>query len=70
MADTYDITRTESILDTTDVTNPVPALRVTYRSKATGATGTVTLPEANLTPELVAQAVAAKVATLDAIHAL
>lgn len=70
MADTYEITNTAEVLDTRDVTNPVPSRRITFRSKATGELGTVTLPEDNLTPQVVHDAVAAKVATLDAIRAL
>ena len=68
--DTYSIVSTAEVLDTSDVTNPVQAVRITYKSKATGATGTLTLPKAGLTPELVHNAVDAEVATLDAIHNL
>lgn len=70
MADTYEIVKTEQVLDTSDLSHPAEAERITFRSKSSGSTGTVTLPLAGLTPELVHQAVEARVATLDAIHAL
>lgn len=70
MADTYTITDSQEGLDVTDPTNPTRVRVITYKSKATNATGTVRIPLANLTSQEVDRAVTAAVATLDAIHAL
>lgn len=70
MADTYEITSTNEVLDVSDPTKPVQSERITFRSKATGASGTITVPVEGLTPDRVHELVAARVATLDAIHAL
>lgn len=70
MADTYTITGSQDGLDVTDPTNPTRQRVITYKSKATGAIGTVRVPLDNLTPEVVDRAVTAAVANLDAIHNL
>lgn len=68
--ETYTVVKTDEVLDTSDVSNPQQAVRITWKSKATGATGTVTLPAANLTAADVDRAVSEAVALRDAIHEL
>lgn len=68
--ETYEVTGQAEVLDTTDVTNPVQSQRITFKSKASGVSGTVTLPLAGLTAQAVHDAITARVATIDAIHNL
>lgn len=70
MAETYEVVSSSDALDTSDVTNPVRVRVVNFRSKATGATGSVQVPLANLTPAVVDQEITKSVETLDAIHNL
>lgn len=70
MADSYTIVSQQQILDTADVTNPVQAMRVQFRSVANGTTGTVDIPLLGYTPAEVNRLVSERVALIDAVHEL
>jgi hypothetical protein len=70
MADTYSIVGQQQVLDASDVTNPHQAMQVTFRSAATGVTGTVIVSLADYSPQEVNRLIAARVATIDAVHEL
>lgn len=70
MADAYTIVRQEQVLDTSDVTNPVQAMVITFRSVANGTTGTITVPLADYSPQEVNRRITAYVADIDAVHEL
>lgn len=68
--DLYTITGQAEVLDTTDVTNPRPAMRVTFKSKASGVSGTVTIPLSDYSPASVHDLVTERVTAIDAVHEL
>lgn len=70
MADAYTITAQQETLDVSDVTNPVRAMAVTFKSNANGVTGTVRVPLTDYTPAEVNRLVAEYVANIDAVHGL
>jgi hypothetical protein len=70
MADTYVVTGQAEALDTSDVTNPVRVMRVTFKSLANNTIGTVSVPLSDYTPAEVAKRIEAYVATIDAVHGL
>lgn len=70
MADTFTIVKQDQILDTRDVTNPVQAMQVTFRTTANGTQGTVVVPLADYTPEEVQRRITAYVVNIDAVHNL
>lgn len=70
MADTYNITAQSQVLDTTDIANPVQAMRITFRSVANGTVGTVTIPLSDYTPAEVNRRISEYVANIDAVHEL
>lgn len=70
MADTYTITAQQQVTDVSDVTNPIQAMRVSFKSAANGVAGFVTIPLSDYTPSEVARLVGARVADIDAVHEL
>lgn len=70
MADTYTITGQQESLDTTDVTAPVRTMRITFKSNASGVTGTVNVPLADYNAQTVNDAIVDYVTRIDAVHGL
>lgn len=70
MADTFSIIAQQQITDVSDVTNPVQAMRITFRSAANGTQGIVTVPLTDYTPAEVQRRITDYVANIDAVHEL
>lgn len=70
MADTYEVLRQSEVLDTSDVTNPQPSMAVSFRSKANGTVGTVTIPLSAYSAAEADRIITKRVADIDAVHEL
>ena len=70
MADAFTIVRQEQVLNTDDVTAPVQAMRIPFRSAANGTVGFVDVPLLSYSAAEVHRIVSERVAAIDAVHEL